>query len=164
MLEITLSSIYARLLLFILFCPWEHLKMFSKSNLSIFLLSCFLCDWEGFLSAQGCTHILLKLLSFSSGLSVHISLTCVSVTLKPDVLLWKGKLLVAQLCLTLCDLVDYSPPGSSVRGILQARILRWAAIPFSRRSSQPRDWTWVSCIAGRFSTIWATKEALCLFQ
>ena len=45
------------------------------------------------------------------------------------------------------------PPGSSVHGILQARILEWVAIPFSRGSSRPRDQTWVSCIAGRFFTI-----------
>ena len=61
--------------------------------------------------------------------------------------------LVAQLCLTLCDPVDCSPPGSSVRGILQARILEWVAISFSRESSQPRDRTRVSHIAGRFFTI-----------
>ena len=48
-----------------------------------------------------------------------------------------------------------SPPGSSVHGILQARILEWVSISFSRWSSWPRDWTWVSCIAGRFYTIWA---------
>ena len=48
---------------------------------------------------------------------------------------------------------QYSPPGSSVHGILQARILEWVAIPFSRGSSQPRDQTWVSCIAGRFFTV-----------
>ena len=51
-----------------------------------------------------------------------------------------------------------SPPGSSVHGILQARILEWVAIPFSRGSSQPRDRTWVACIAGRFFTGWATRE------
>ena len=44
-------------------------------------------------------------------------------------------------------------------GILQARILEWVAVPFSSRSSQPRDWTQVSCIAGRFFTSWATREA-----
>ena len=48
-------------------------------------------------------------------------------------------MLVAQLCLTLCDPVDCSPTGSSVHRILQARILEWVAIPFSRVSSQPRD-------------------------
>ena len=51
---------------------------------------------------------------------------------------------VDQLCPTLCDPMDYSLPGSSICGILQARILDWVAISFSRRSSQPRDWTRVS--------------------
>ena len=52
-----------------------------------------------------------------------------------------------------------SPPGSSVHGILQARILEWVAIPFSRGSSPPRDWTRVSCIPGRFFITGATGEA-----
>ena len=69
------------------------------------------------------------------------------------------KVLVAQSCPTLCDPMDYSPPGSSVHGILQARILAWVAIPISSSSSQPRDQTLVSCVAGRFFTIWATREA-----
>ena len=51
---------------------------------------------------------------------------------------------VAQLCPTLCDLMDYSLPGSSVHGTLQSRILKWVAIPFSSRSSQPGDQTQVS--------------------
>ena len=68
--------------------------------------------------------------------------------------------LVAQLCPTVCDPVNCSPPGSSVHGILQARILEWIAIPFSRWSSQPRDQIQVSWTAGRFFTIWATWEAL----
>ena len=54
--------------------------------------------------------------------------------------------------------MDYSLPGSSVCGIFQARILEWVAISFSRASSRPRDWTWVSCIAGGCFTIWATRE------
>ena len=49
--------------------------------------------------------------------------------------------------------MDYSPPGSSVHGILQARILEWVAIPFSRGSSWPRDQILVSCMAGRFLTV-----------
>ena len=61
----------------------------------------------------------------------------------------KVKVLVAQSCPTLCDPMDCSLPGSSVPGILQARILEGVAIPFSRRSFWPRDWTQVSCIAGR---------------
>ena len=49
-------------------------------------------------------------------------------------------------------------PGSSVHGIFQARILEWIAISFSRRSSRPRDWTWISRIVGRCFTVWATRE------
>ena len=71
----------------------------------------------------------------------------------------KVKVLVAQSCLALFDPVDCTPPGSSVRGIFQARILEWVAILFSRGSSQPRNRTWVFCTAGRLFTIWATKEA-----
>ena len=67
--------------------------------------------------------------------------------------------LSAQLCLTLCNPMDHSLPGSSVHGLLQAKILEWVAISFSRRSSQPRDQTQVSYIAGRFFTNWATREA-----
>ena len=64
-----------------------------------------------------------------------------------------GKVKAAQLYLTLCDPVDCSPPVSSVHGILQARILKWVAIPFSRGSSQPRDQTQVSRTAGGFFTV-----------
>ena len=69
------------------------------------------------------------------------------------------KVLVAQSCPTLCNPVGCSLPGSSLHGILQARILEWVAISFSRGYSWPRDRTWVSCIAGRLFTIWATREA-----
>ena len=68
--------------------------------------------------------------------------------------------LVAQLCLTLRNPMDYSPPASSVHGILQARILEWVVIPFSRGPSQPQSRTQVSHIAGRFFIVWATREAL----
>ena len=67
--------------------------------------------------------------------------------------------LVTQSCLTPCDPMDCSPPGSSVPGILQTRILEWVAIPFSRGSSRPRDRIRVSCITGRFFTVWDTREA-----
>ena len=75
----------------------------------------------------------------------------------------ESKLLVTWSCLTLCDPMDYSSPAPSVHGILQTRILEWVAIPFSR-SSQLRDCTGVFCIAGKFFTFWATREApdLCL--
>ena len=61
---------------------------------------------------------------------------------------------VTQLCPTLCNPMDYT-----IHGILQARILEWVAFPFSRGSSQPRDQTQVSHIAGGFFTRWATREA-----
>ena len=60
------------------------------------------------------------------------------------------------VCPTLCDPMDYT-----VYGILQARILKWVAFPFSRRSSQPRDRTQVPCIAGGFFTSWATRNECC---
>ena len=58
----------------------------------------------------------------------------------------------------LCDPMDCSAPGSSVHGIFQGRILEWVAVSFSRASSSPRDWTWVSCVEGRFFNNWATRE------
>ena len=80
---------------------------------------------------------------------------CLRTTHGEQVKWSEEKVLVAQSCLTLCDPMDCSPPGSSIRGILQARTLEWVAIPFSRGSSQ----THISCTAGRFFTIWATREA-----
>ena len=71
--------------------------------------------------------------------------------------------LVAQACLILCNSMDYGLPGSSVYGILQAKILEWVAISSSRGSFKSRDRTQVSCMAGGFFTIWATREAhICL--
>ena len=68
--------------------------------------------------------------------------------------------LLVQSCPILCNSVDNSLPGSSVHEILQARILGWVAISFSRESLQPRDRTRVSCTTGRFFIDWATREAL----
>ena len=59
--------------------------------------------------------------------------------------------------------MDYSLPGSSVNRILQARILEWVVIPFPSGSSQLRDQTQVSCTAGRFFTVWATKLIFSIF-
>ena len=69
-------------------------------------------------------------------------------------------MLVAQTCPTLCDPIDcVAHQASQSVGILQARLLEWVAIPFSRRSSQPKDQTHISCIESRFFTLWATREA-----
>ena len=77
----------------------------------------------------------------------HFLLQCMKV---------KSESKVVQSCLTLSDPMDCSPPGSSVHGILQARVLEWVAISFSRGSSQPRDRTQVSCTVDRCFTVWAT--------
>ena len=68
--------------------------------------------------------------------------------------------LVAKLCLTFCDPVDWRLPGSSVHGIFQARILEWVAISSSRGSCQPRNQTCISCIGRQILYHWATWEAM----
>ena len=75
------------------------------------------------------------------------------------IFLCEVEVLVTQLCLTLWDPMDCTPPGSSVHGNLPARIPEWVAFPFSRGSSWPRDPTRVSCTAGRFFTVWFSCEA-----
>ena len=67
--------------------------------------------------------------------------------------------LVAKSCLTLVTTWTVACPASSVHGILQARMLKWVVISFSRGSSWPRNRTWVSCMADRFFTHWVTREA-----
>ena len=74
----------------------------------------------------------------------------------------KVKVLVTESCLTLCDHIDCSPPGFSVHGIIQARILELVAISFSKESSPPRDRIWVSYTADRLFTNWATMETKAL--
>ena len=71
----------------------------------------------------------------------------------------KLKVFFTLSCPNLCNPTDCSPSGSSVHGILQARILEWIAIPFSRGSSWPMEWTQVSCTVGRLFNIWATSKA-----
>ena len=90
--------------------------------------------------------------------SVLDIVTCMHQSQTPSLSLpfnYEVEVEVAQLCPTLRDPVD-----CTVLGILQARILEWIAFPFSRGSSQPRDRTQVSHIAGGFFTSWATREAL----
>ena len=72
---------------------------------------------------------------------------------------YEKKLKVSHSVVSLCNPMDCSPPGSSVHGLSQARILEGVAIPFSRGFSRPRVQTPVYCIAGRFFTVLATREA-----
>ena len=67
---------------------------------------------------------------------------------------------VAKLCLTLCNLMDFSRLGSSVRGISQAKILEWVVLSLSRGSSRPRDWTCISHIGRWILNHWTTREVL----
>ena len=126
-------------------------------------------SWDGVVSSVRQPFV-LKLVSEPQTLC-HLSET--GAAWKSDCHLFKGSMvthtcvcvcvyvcvLVAQLCPTLCDPMNCSLPGPSVHGILQPRIPEWVAIPFSRGSSQPRDWIWVCCLAGRFFTVWGTREA-----
>ena len=70
----------------------------------------------------------------------------------------KVKVLVTQSCSTFCDPVKCSLSGFSVHGVLQARVLDWVDIHFPRGPSESRDWIWISWFAGKFITVWATKE------
>ena len=87
--------------------------------------------------------------------------SCITLLQKSFQASFKRKLcvLITQSCPILCDPMNCSLPGSSVHGILQARILEWVTISFSRGSSRPRDWTRVSGIGGRRFNLWATREA-----
>ena len=78
------------------------------------------------------------------------SLTLWHASSSPQAYVRHSSVLATQSYPTLCNIMDCNPPGSSVHGILQARILEWVAISSSRGSSRSRDWTRVSCIAGRF--------------
>ena len=69
-------------------------------------------------------------------------------------------LLVTQLCVTLCNPMDCSLPGSSIHVIFQARILEHLAIILLWGIFQPRDWTWIFCLAGGFFTVWATRKSI----
>ena len=108
----------------------KHRELTTRFTVFSFLLSPFTCD-----------YLLLRVLKYI----IHAFDLCLIVV-------FSGRDR-AQTPWTVCSL-----SGSFVHGILQARILEWVAIPFSRGSPQPRDWIWVFCIAGRFFTIWATRE------
>jgi len=122
---------------------WSFSFSISPSSEYSGLIS-FMMDWIDFLVVQGTLKSLLQ----------HHSLKASII-----VLLLIRKERKVQSCLTLCNHMDCSLPGSSVHGIFQARVLEWVAISFCRGSSWPRDRTQVSHIAGRRFIVWATREA-----
>ena len=92
-------------------------------------------------------------------LKLHLSLKIMVSWKEADSRSGQSESEVVQSCLTLCNPVDCSLPGFSVHGILQARILEWVTISFSRGSSRPRDRTRISHIGGRRFNLWATRKA-----
>ena len=117
-------------------------------------------DWIGVLCTQGSCKptpgTMGGLMIWVDQCKYHI---LISPEPHPQTTGWMHACSVAQSCLTLCDSMDYSLPGSSVHGIFQARILEWVAISSSRGSFSPRDWTHISCIGRRILYNWATWEA-----
>ena len=85
----------------------------------------------------------------NTGVDRHFLLQCMKVKRENE---------VTQSCPTLLNPMDWRPPGSSIHGIFQARVLEWVAIAFSRGSSWPRDQTWVFHTVARYFTIWATRK------
>ena len=143
-------------------------SLLSQPPVVVQSLSCvqfFVTSWTAAHLASlpfSISRSLLKLISIELMMpSSHIIL-CHPLFLPPSIFSSISCCLVVQ-CLTLCDPVDWRPIGSSVHGILQARILEWVAISFSRGSSGPRDWTrvsYVSWIGRQIIYHWATWEAL----
>ena len=111
---------------------------------------CFLAFGTGY------TRVLIH-----TRVKIH-QLFCISVTCPScrNVILQWSEALVAQSCPTPCDPMDCSPPGFSVHGVFQARILEWVAVYFSGGSSLPRDQTHVSCLSRWTPYLWASREAL----
>ena len=108
----------------------------------LFYIFCYNLTWTSFL----CSTFILHVYVLSDLRAVHLVYVYFMMLLK-----WVK---FTQSCLALCNPIDYT-----VHEILQARILEWVAIPFSRWSSQSRDKTQISCIAGGFFTSLATREA-----
>ena len=96
---------------------------------------------------------------FVSGLSLSVMFSRFILVAYLRVSILFTHVLVAQSCPTLFDPTNCSPPGFSVHGMVQARILEWVAIPSSRGSSQSRDQTLISGIAGRIFTVWAIGKS-----
>ena len=103
-----------------------------------------MCQWHSYILAE---NLFWKIFNQVKATSNYQSDTMTNSKMKS----------AGHSVLSLCNPMDHRLPGSSVHGILQARLLEWITISFSRVPSWPRDWTWVSCIKGRFFTFWPTQ-------
>ena len=142
-----ITDIFAFRCVFFLFTySYNHFVFISSFSIT----SCLLFEWLNIFISYAFYYIVIH--SFSINVCIAFSSYLEIKIYTLDLSKWSE---VTQSCPILCDPMDSSLPGSSVHGIFQARILEWVAISFSRGSSQPRDWTQVSHIAGRHFTIWA---------
>ena len=89
----------------------------------------------------------------------NLDILLLAPSLTPSSVVFPVVVLVTKSSLTLCDPMDCSPPGFSDLGILQARILKWVAVSFSRGSFQPRNQTCISCTGRQIPYRWANREA-----
>ena len=140
------------------FFNWEYMAVKNMTTNTVWC-SCL----DSHPSADSSSHFffcpsqICPLVQMSVQWKRHSKLLYLSVIMK----MWVC--LVTQSCSSLCHPMDYSPPGSSGHGILQARILEQVAIHFSRGFSRARDWTWASCIACKFFTVWAQGKPIMNF-
>ena len=132
-----------------LLCPWDSPGKNTGVHCHALL--------QGIFPTQGLNLHLLCLLHWQAGLFTTSTRTGKRKICWPQKATNVSEREVAQSCLTLCDPMDCSLPGSSVHGIFQAIVLEWIAISFSKGSSQPRDQTQVSRIVDRRFTVWATR-------
>ena len=133
---------------------WLHLVWSSLAPTMLLQVALFHCLW---LSSFHCRYVPHFVYPFICQWTLGL-LPCLGYCKQCCYEHWKSESEVAQSCPTLRDPMDCCPPGSSIHGIFQARVLEWVAISLSRRSSQHRDWTQVSRIVGRHFTVWATRE------
>ena len=147
-----------------LLCPHQNLTLTLRpTTILISIIIDSFVTWASTSYAGNYISTLLYLTLFAELRHSHISVwvSVFSFYYWAALIMWKYQyfiavvVLVTRSCPTLCSPINYTQLASSVHGSLQARILEWAAIPFFRGSSWPRDRTWVSCIAGEFFTIWA---------
>ena len=108
--------------------------------------------FEQLLSPKNCVKCFTGIIQFSKTIKNTTTTTTTNPKLSTT---WLFVISVAKACVTLCDPMDSSPPGSSVHEISQTRILEWVAISFPRGSCQPRDWTCVSCTGKQNLYHWA---------
>ena len=143
---------------YLIFLNWEYMAV---KNMTANKIRC--CCLDSCPSADSSSHFCFCSSQICPPVQTSIQWKRHTKVLYLSVIVKMCVCLVAQSCPTLCHPMVCSPPGSSIHGILQARILERVAIHFSRGSSWARDWTWVSCITCKFFTVWAHGKSIMNF-